>query len=258
MRRVLIIVLLFFSAIVKAQKVDSLLSGVYHWNQLDPRDEDGVIKKQILEGKTFALDHFEVYAITLEPGMSYPRHSYADQDELMIMKEGELKVITNQEVKVMVPGSVAFVMAGDQQEIQNLGTTAATYYILKYRSRKPIDKERAKKDGGSFMLNWSELTTSSNSKGYRRNFFDRGTSQLRQFEMHTTALNADSTNHAPHTHEQEEIVLIIKGNVEMQIAGKTYKAGAGDLYFLSSNVLHGWLRNTGNSICEYFAFQWRN
>lgn len=258
MRIVLTTGLIFFAAIVDAQKLDSLLSGVYYWDKLESKEEDMRMRRDVLEGKTFALDHFEVYALTLEAGMSYPLHHHADKDELMIMKEGELKVIINEKVKVLGPGGVAFTMAGDQQEVQNLGTAAATYYILTYRSKLPTDKERAKKEGGSFLLNWNELKTSDNGKGYRRDFFDRGTSQLRQFEMHTTALNPDSVNHAPHTHEQEEIVLIVKGNVEMQVGDKRYKAAAGDLYFLSSNMLHGSLRNIGKEQCEYFAIQWRN
>ena len=120
-----------------------------------------------------------------------------------------------------------------------------------------MNTERAKAAGGSFMLDWNELKTSNTGKGYRRNFFNRATSQLNQFEMHTTALNADSVSHAPHTHIQEEIILVLRGNVEMHIDGKYFKGAAGDLYFISANVPHA-LKNIGKEQCEYFAFQWRN
>jgi (S)-ureidoglycine aminohydrolase len=75
--------------------------------------------------------------------------------------------------------------------------------------------------------------------------------------MHTTALNAGLDSHAPHTHKEEEIILILRGNVQMNIGGIFYKAGQGDVVFLSSGVSHN-LTNTGNEQCEYFAFQWRN
>ena len=120
-----------------------------------------------------------------------------------------------------------------------------------------MNLERAKKAGGSFMLDWNDLKTNNTGKGYRRDFFNKATSQLTQFEMHTTALNADSVSHAPHTHVQEEIILILRGNVEMFIDGKLYKGAAGDLYFISANVPHA-LKNIGKEQCEYFAFQWRN
>ena len=88
-------------------------------------------------------------------------------------------------------------------------------------------------------------------------FNSRATSQLAQFEMHTTALDADSASHAPHTHVQEEIVLILRGHVTMHIDGKLIPAAPGDLVFLPSRIPHA-LINTGKEQCEYFAFQWKN
>ena len=241
-----------------AQKSDSLLSGVYYWNKLEPVKEDTRVRRQILEGKTFALSYFEIHTSTLEPGNApHPPHVHADQEELMIVKEGQVKITIAGQSKILGPGSIAFAMPGDEHGIENAGKTQATYFILKYKGKLPMNLERAKLTGGSFMFDWNDLKTNNTGKGYRRNFFNRGTSQLNQFEMHTTALNADSVSHAPHTHVQEEVILILRGNVEMYIDGKLYKGAAGDLYFLSANVPHA-LKNIGKEQCEYFAFQWRN
>jgi (S)-ureidoglycine aminohydrolase len=241
-----------------AQKSDSLLSGVYYWNKLEPVKEDTRVRRQILQGKTFALSYFEIHTSTLEPGNApHPPHVHADQEELMIVKEGQVKITIAGQSKILGPGSIAFAMPGDEHGIENAGKTQATYFILKYKGKLPMNLERAKLTGGSFMFDWNDLKTNNTGKGYRRDFFNRGTSQLNQFEMHTTALNADSVSHAPHTHVQEEVILILRGNVEMYIDGKLYKGAAGDLYFLSANVPHA-LKNIGKEQCEYFAFQWRN
>ena len=241
-----------------AQKSDSLLSGVYYWNKLEPVKEDTRVRRQILQGKTFALSYFEIHTSTLEPGNApHPPHVHADQEELMIVKEGQVKITIAGQSKILGPGSIAFAMPGDEHGIANAGKTQATYFILKYKGKLPMNLERAKLTGGSFMFDWNDLKTNNTGKGYRRDFFNRGTSQLNQFEMHTTALNADSVSHAPHTHVQEEVILILRGNVEMYIDGKLYKGAAGDLYFLSANVPHA-LKNIGKEQCEYFAFQWRN
>ena len=241
-----------------AQKNDSLLSRVYYWNTLEPVKEDTRVRRQILEGKTFALSYFEIHATTLEPGKApHPPHMHADQEELMIVKEGQVKITIAGQNKILGPGSIAFAMPGDEHGIENAGNTRATYFILRYKGILPMNLERAKKAGGSFMLDWNDLKTNNTGKGYRRDFFNKATSQLTQFEMHTTALNADSVSHAPHTHVQEEIILILRGNVEMFIDGKLYKGAAGDLYFISANVPHA-LKNIGKEQCEYFAFQWRN
>ncbi len=257
MKQVLIIFLLMSAKPMFAQKNDSLLSEVYYWNTLEARKEDNRAGRQ-LQGKTFALSYFEIHTSTLEPGKATPPpHVHDDYEELMIIKEGQVKITIGGKSKILGPGSVAFAMPGDEHGIENAGNTQATYFILKYKGKTPMNLERAKQAGGSFMLDWSELKTSNTGKGYRRDFFNRATSQLDQFEMHTTALNADSVSHAPHTHIQEEIVLVLRGNVEMFIDGKRYKGAAGDLYFLSSNTPHA-LKNIGKEQCEYFAFQWRN
>jgi len=257
MKKIFLFLFIIFSLTTVAQKNDSLLSRVYYWNKLETVKEDTRIRRQMLEGKTFALSYFEIHTSTVEPGKaSHPPHVHDDQEELMIVKEGQVKITIAGKSKVLGPGSIAFAMPGDEHGIENAGNTQATYYILKYEGKLP-NIERGKQAGGSFMLDWNELKTNNTGKGYRRDFFNRATSQLKQFEMHTTALNADSVSHAPHTHVQEEIVLILRGNVEMYIDGKLYKGAAGDLYFLSANVPHA-LKNIGKEQCEYFAFQWRD
>jgi (S)-ureidoglycine aminohydrolase len=254
----LVILLLVIGLSLTAQNNDSLLSGVYYWNKLEPIKEDTRIRRQVMDGKTFALNNLEIHTSTLEPGKApHPPHTHADQEELMIVKEGLVKITIGGTSKILGPGSIAFAMPGDEHGIENAGITQATYYILKYKGRLSMNLERAKQAGGSFMFDWNDLKTSNTGKGYRRDFFNRATSQLAQFEMHTTALNADSVSHAPHTHIQEEILIILRGNITMHIDGKLVPASSGDLVFLSSRIPHA-LLNTGKEQCEYFAFQWRN
>ena len=257
MKNVFFLLLIINALPSPGQKNDSLLSNVYYWNKLEAKKEDTRVRRQVLDGKTLALDNFEVHTSTLEPGKApHPPHVHSDYEELIIVKEGQVKITIAGTSKILGPGSIAFAMPGDEHGIENAGNTQATYFILKYKGKFP-NIERGKQAGGSFMLNWNDLQTKNTGKGYRRDFFNRATSQLNQFEMHTTALNADSVSHAPHTHIQEEIILILRGNVEMYIDGKLYKGTAGDLYFISANVPHA-LHNIGKEQCEYFAFQWRN
>lgn len=257
MRPLLIISLIIAACSAFAQKTDSLEPKVYSWNKLEVVKEDTRVRKQILEGGTTSLFNLEVHASILEPGKApHPPHTHTDQEELMIVKEGTVKITIDGSSKILGPGSIALAMPGDEHGVENAGNTQATCLVLKYKGRKP-NNERGKQAGGSFMLNWNELKTNNTGKGYRRDFFKRATSQLAQFEMHTTALNADSASHAPHTHVQEEILFIIRGNVTMHIDGKLYPASTGDIVFLPSMIPHA-LLNTGKEQCEYFAFQWRN
>lgn len=252
--------LCFFAnaAVLMAQKTDSLPPKVYRWDSLAVKKQIGWTTRSIIEGSTTSLSWFEVTAITLEPGKASPPSSvYYDMEELLIIKEGQVNITIDGVSKKLGAGSIAFAMPRMVHAVSNAGNTKAVYYALKYKGKLPMDIDRAKRAGGSFMLNWNELATSNTGKGYRRDFFNRPTSQLGQFEMHTTALNANEESHAPHTHVQEEIILILRGHVEMYIDGDRYKASAGDIVFLPSRIPHA-LTNIGEEQCEYFAFQWRN
>ena len=106
------------------------------------------------------------------------------------------------------------------------------------------------------MIKWDTLAVHPTDRGEKRQVFDRSTALFSKFELHVTTLNAGQVSHAPHQHKQEEIILLRKGDVQMQIGDKFYPASAGDLVFLSSEVLHA-LRNTGAGPCQYYALQWQ-
>ncbi len=76
------------------------------------------------------------------------------------------------------------------------------------------------------------------------------------YKMHITYLKAKRPSHAPHQHVDTEIILLINGETEMMIDGKTYKAGPGDLYIAESGKLHG-ISNATDKPSSYFAFKWR-
>jgi (S)-ureidoglycine aminohydrolase len=78
----------------------------------------------------------------------------------------------------------------------------------------------------------------------------------RKFDMHATTLKEKIASHAPHTHAEEEIVLLLRGNGKMNIDGKFYDVIPGQVIWLSSEISHA-IENSGDSECEYFAFQWK-
>jgi (S)-ureidoglycine aminohydrolase len=252
-------ILTLLTGLIYAQQQDNFLSSrVYSWSSLPVKKEGSVLQRQVLKGRTTALSHFEINTTTLSAGQQ-PHFAkiFIDADELIIVKEGTLTLKLRDTMHTLDPGGIAFIMAGDLHGVENKTSTPVTYYVLKYSSGRPADTITSKKAGGTFALDWNQTVYKTTDKGGRRDFFNRPTSHVKKFEMHTTALRPGVDSHAPHTHPEEEIVLILKGKVEMHIAGKLYKAEPGDVVFLSSGVSHA-LINTGTDMCEYFAFQWRN
>ena len=257
MRLILLSLILSTSSLL-AQQTDSLAPRVYEINKLELIKEENRIRKQVLEGSTTSLSNFKVHTSTILPGKSaHPPHVHDDMEELIIVKEGQVKITISELTKIVGAGSVGFVMPGDLHGLENAGNTPATYYIFTYKSKLPMNAERGKKNGGSFILNWDDLPMAKTEKGGRRDFFNRPTSQLLKFEMHTTALNPGLDSHAQHTHKEEEIILLLRGNVTMHIGSDFHKVAPGDVVFLPAQIPHA-LKNTGNEQCEYFAFQWRN
>jgi (S)-ureidoglycine aminohydrolase len=238
-------------------QIDSLESNVYRWHDLHVEKSDARERRQILEGSTTDLEYLEIHATTVEPKQSpHASHSHDDTEELVIVKEGKLKVTIKDESRILGPGSIALATPGEQHGLENAGNTPVTYYVFRYRSKSPVNIERGRNAGGSFMVNWNDVAMQKTETGGRRQHFDRATAMFERFEMHVSTLNAGLTNHKTHTHRAEEFVLIIKAEVEMQIGDSWHKASAGDLIFLASEIPHA-LRNIGSGQTEYFAFQWQ-
>jgi (S)-ureidoglycine aminohydrolase len=253
---ILLIALVFSGALAVAQE-NAVESRVYRWNELKVEKMETRERRQVLDGGTTHLDRLEIHTSTLQPGKSpHASHTHTDEEELIIVKEGKLKVTIKDKTETLGPGSIAFALPGDEHGFTNGGDVPVTYYVIKYRAKAPVNVSRGNDAGGSFMMDWTTVAEKENEKGSRRNFFDHPTALTPRFEMHVTTLKEGLNSHAPHTHRPEEIILVIGGDATMQIGDKREAASVGDLVFLGSEVPHA-LSNTGKGSCSYFAFQWQ-
>jgi (S)-ureidoglycine aminohydrolase len=252
----LLILSAFIAHNVCAQQ-DTLPSHVYNLAKLSTAKDSSRDRIQVMDGSTSILANIEVHLTTLEPGKAaHPPHTHTNQEELIIVKEGLLKVTIAGKSKLLSAGGLALSLPGDEHGAINAGKKKAAYYIVKYTTHTLVDTARGKKAGGSILMDWSEPTVEKTDRGERRQFFNRPTALFEKFDMHVTTLNKGAVSHLPHTHHQEEIILVKTGNISMQVADKHYPASAGDIVFLSSGVLHA-LENATNGPCTYFAFQWQ-
>ncbi|MEZ5043131.1 MAG: cupin domain-containing protein [Saprospiraceae bacterium] len=251
----LLFVFLVSTSMASAQS-EKIEAQIFNWKKAEVNKEKTGKKRAFFEGSTTHFDRFIVHATTLKPGLApHPSHTHADLEELVIVKEGQLKVTIEGKSSILGPGSIALIMPGDEHGFENAGNTKATYYVLRYHSRSPQNDARGKAEGGSFVVNWEDTAYTPHDRGGVRHFFDRGTSMCENFEMHVTTLNVGIQSHPPHTHVGEEIILMITGNIEEYIDGKTDNAAIGDIVFLASQVPHA-PTNIGKKQCTYFAFKW--
>ncbi len=253
---VVLFLMLTFTFSARSQHQEKLNTTVYDWNKLSAEHTRSGEKRQILEGRTNTLIYLEISAITLKSGRVSPDHfNGSTEEKLIIVKDGSLEQNLNGEKKVLEQGSVTLVLPGDHLKIKNAGKTTASYYLLSWKVDNPISNDLAKNGGGSKFYAYNEIEFRKTSKGGTRHFMRRPTATLSELEMHTTTLNENTASHAEHVHESEEIILVIKGEVEESINGLQHQAGPGSLILLMNSDSHG-IRNIGEGECEYFAFQW--
>jgi len=248
--------LTIFSANLFAQNPEKLQTQVYDWNKLEVTKTNSGEKRQIFEGSTNDLSYLEVHVTTLNPGKApHSSHVHEDMEELIIVKEGLIEQSINGVKKVVGPGSVILALPGDDHGIWNAGDTQASYYIIRWKTNEVPDLARSKASGGSKFYDWKEIEFQTTEKGGKRQFMQRPTALLGDLEMHVTTLNEGVKSHGEHVHDAEEIILVIKGEVEESINGTQYKVGPGSLMLLMDDIPHG-IQNVGKGQCEYFAFRW--
>lgn len=237
-------------------------SKVYYWKNLVVNKRPQGESRPILEGTTPDFKFCKVHASTLLPKSRMRKEAYSQEnEELIIVKEGELTVTIEGETKVLKAGGIALILSNDMRETENRSNGNTTYYVFQLNSVEPMDTERGRKAGGSLMLNWDEVPFKAHDKGGRKDFFNRPTAMTKRFEMHTTTLNEGLMSHPPHTHKPAEIIFLVNSQgdeaasqVQETIDGNWHDAKVGDIIFLQSNSLHG-IRNSGKGTCTYFAFQ---
>ena len=232
-----------------------LESRVYNWNSLEVERTNSGERRQVLDGPTEGFDRLEIHITTLNPGMApHSSHVHADEEELIIVKEGVIKQSFGQESKILPSGSAILALSGVEHGINNAGNIPATYYIIKWKT-PGFKKDPANIEPRSFMINWNDLDFKQTEKGGRRDVYRSPTNMLNELEMHVTTLKPGMTSHAQHTHADEEIIIVLKGTVEETIKDNPIKAETGSVIFLKSNDPHG-IRNAGESECEYYAIRW--
>jgi (S)-ureidoglycine aminohydrolase len=253
----LLTVALFIPVVSLAQdQQQKVASRAYNWDDLKEVKDENRMRRQFVDGTTTLLANLEIHTSTVEGGEApHPSHTHADQEELVIIKDGTLTATIGTVSKTLGPGSVIYILPGDEHGFRNAANARCTYYIIKLKTPTPLNAERGKKSGGSFMVDWNDMKFVPHDKGGRRNVLDRPTALFERFEMHITTLNAGLASHPPHTHTPEEIILIKSGDVEMIVGAGKYKSSDGGVIFLDSKISHN-LTNVGTEPATYFAFQW--
>jgi quercetin dioxygenase-like cupin family protein len=102
---------------------------------------------------------------------------------------------------------------------------------------------------------WEEMQAKKTDVGELRQVVRQPTRTLDELEMHITTLNPHTTSHPPHTHPNEEMVIVREGTLQAHVNGKEVVVGPGSVLFYASMQPHG-VKNVGDTPATYFVINW--
>jgi quercetin dioxygenase-like cupin family protein len=109
----------------------------------------------------------------------------------------------------------------------------------------------------SSIFEWKAMKAEPTAAGEVRHMFRAPTATLDELECHVTTLKAGQSSHAPHTHPNEEVLIIREGSVEFYYQNAWHPATVGDVVFLTGTDPHG-VRNPGTTPATYHVLAWQS
>jgi XRE family transcriptional regulator, regulator of sulfur utilization len=116
----------------------------------------------------------------------------------------------------------------------------------------------AQQSGGvldSTAWKWQDLQAKKTDVGELRNVVRQPTRTLDELEMHVTTLNPHTASHQPHTHPNEEMVILKEGTLQAHVNGREIVVGPGSVLFFASMQPHA-VQNVGDTPATYFVINW--
>jgi quercetin dioxygenase-like cupin family protein len=107
----------------------------------------------------------------------------------------------------------------------------------------------------STVWQWADLHPRKTDVGERREVVRQPTRTLDELEMHITTLNPHVASHAPHTHPNEELIVLKEGTLKAHVNGKEIVVPTGGVLFFASMQPHA-VQNIGDTKATYYVINW--
>ena len=252
-KRLGVLLFVVLSLNIYSQNTALLSSNVNSWSVSSLRSTKYGQSRLLFEGSGKILSYHSLsgYAINGRKKITFNEN---ESELFFIIKTGPVEVKLNNVVKQMDKGSIVFVLPGEEVSFNNLGRDQVEIYEMKMRSSNP-DSQRGRLGGSSFMMDWYDMEYRPHERGGVRQLFDRKTMMMNRFDIHITSLNPGISSHPPHTHVNEEIILMLDGEGEMILGDKKQRIVTGDAAWVESMIPHN-ITNIAKRPAVYFAIQW--
>ena len=117
--------------------------------------------------------------------------------------------------------------------------------------------DEPKKVLDSTAWKWEDMSARDTDVGQYRHVVRQPTRTLEELEMHITTLKPHTASHAPHTHPNEEMVIVREGTLQAHVNGKEIVVGPGSVLFYASMQPHA-VQNIGDTLAIYHVINWKS
>jgi len=119
-------------AVAESSAKQTMPSSFWDWNSLKVQKMPYGARRDVFLSPTPMLDRLDCHITTLNPGeMPHPPKPH-DGEELIIIKEGTIEAIQKDRTNRVSAGSLLFELPDEVQGMKNVGTTPATYYVVRW------------------------------------------------------------------------------------------------------------------------------
>jgi len=110
---------------------DKLKSQVFDWAKLEVKPTSVGQRREIVNSPTVTCTNFEAHVTTLNPGQAPHAPHHHPDEELVVVKEGTVEATINGVARQGGPGAIFFYGSNDVHGMKNVGTTPATYHVIR-------------------------------------------------------------------------------------------------------------------------------
>ncbi|WP_375583312.1 cupin domain-containing protein [Cyclobacterium xiamenense] len=251
MKILLSLALLLVFGHAQAQQEKPHPSAAFEFKMLPTAAHERGEERRLMDWPTKTLENFRVAHRVLTK--RDPLLVKEDREMLVLVTAGGLRFQTGETVETLGERSVAWLPRGAEVLLSPQNSQVSLYLIA--WDVYPASGETNVEGWKPRIFHYASMDYQETSKGGRRSVMRAATETLQELEMHITTLKEGEKSHDPHVHADEEIILVLQGEVSEHINGTEYRLGEESLVFLSAMDPHG-IRNVGTGECEYYAIRW--
>jgi len=227
------------------------------WDSLTVRATVIGQSRAVWDNPTPTLEKFEMHITTLRPQMfSHPVHHHP-WEEMILVKEGQVEVSINGKKQRAGPGCLIFYASNDPHNLQNVGDTNATYYVINFYTDlvhtvpdKPAAEQAVAGKLPSSVIDCNSLPATPTPTGSTVSVVNSPTLTFQTLECHITTLKAGQSTKSDMVDAGDELFILKTGQLAATVNGVTCRLKEDSFFYCAPNDKRTF-KNIGDTPASY-------